>query len=86
MKAALAANNCSSVFWMGNLKNKDLHGDEILSQVSSIASQQSQDLDDENDNDELPEDETNLEDDLGIEAIDEDNTDDSVNSSRSKCF
>lgn len=34
MKAALAANKCSSVFWMGNLKNKDMYGEEILSQVS----------------------------------------------------
>lgn len=33
VKAALAANKCSSVFWVGNLKNKDLQGDEILSQV-----------------------------------------------------
>lgn len=35
VKAALAANNCSSGFWAGNLKNKDLNGDEILSQVIS---------------------------------------------------
>ncbi|XP_060518844.1 Fanconi anemia group D2 protein [Cylas formicarius] len=35
VKAALAANNCSSAFWMGNLRNKDLHGDEIVSQSQS---------------------------------------------------
>ncbi|KAJ8914604.1 hypothetical protein NQ315_017309 [Exocentrus adspersus] len=35
-KAALVANNCSTAFWIGNLRNKDLHGDEILSQDSSV--------------------------------------------------
>uniref|UniRef100_A0A1Q3FAC5 Putative fanconi anaemia protein fancd2 nuclease n=1 Tax=Culex tarsalis TaxID=7177 RepID=A0A1Q3FAC5_CULTA len=32
VKAVLAANDCSDVFWMGNLKNKDLKGDLLLSQ------------------------------------------------------
>lgn len=36
VKAAIAANNCSEVLWMGNLKNRDLRGDEILSQATSI--------------------------------------------------
>lgn len=36
VKAALAANKCSSGFWVGNLKNKNLVGDEILSQVDFI--------------------------------------------------
>lgn len=35
VKAALAANNCSEAFWMGNLKNKDIHGDIIVSQTST---------------------------------------------------
>ena len=30
----LAANNYGDAFWMGNLKNRDLAGDEILSQVN----------------------------------------------------
>lgn len=34
VQAALAANQCSSGFWAGNLKNKDLNGEEILSQVT----------------------------------------------------
>lgn len=34
VKALLAANNVSNVFWMGNLKNKDIHGEEIVSQQS----------------------------------------------------
>lgn len=34
VKAMLAMNKCSSAFWMGNLKNRDLHGEELLSQVS----------------------------------------------------
>uniref|UniRef100_A0A182QES9 Fanconi anemia group D2 protein n=1 Tax=Anopheles farauti TaxID=69004 RepID=A0A182QES9_9DIPT len=33
VKAALVANRCSSVFWMGNLKNKDMQGELIASQV-----------------------------------------------------
>lgn len=33
VRAALEANNCMSGYWAGNLKNKDLNGDEILSQV-----------------------------------------------------
>lgn len=32
VKAALVANNCSTAFWMGNLRNRDLHGEDILSQ------------------------------------------------------
>ncbi|GJQ69554.1 hypothetical protein Trydic_g6650 [Trypoxylus dichotomus] len=32
VKAALVANDCSEAFWMGNLKNRDLDGDEILTQ------------------------------------------------------
>lgn len=37
VKGALAANKCSSAFWMGNLKNKDMQGEEILSQVISLS-------------------------------------------------
>uniref|UniRef100_A0A182JZE5 Fanconi anemia group D2 protein n=1 Tax=Anopheles christyi TaxID=43041 RepID=A0A182JZE5_9DIPT len=33
VKAALVANRCSAVFWMGNLKNKDMQGDLIASQL-----------------------------------------------------
>ncbi|XP_037076918.1 Fanconi anemia group D2 protein homolog [Pollicipes pollicipes] len=33
VKAMLALNGCTDAFWMGNLKNRDLHGEEILSQV-----------------------------------------------------
>lgn len=36
VKGALAANKCSSAFWMGNLKNKNIYGEEILSQTTSI--------------------------------------------------
>ncbi|CAK1548687.1 unnamed protein product [Leptosia nina] len=34
VKAALTANNCSEAFWMGNLKNKNIHGEVITSQQS----------------------------------------------------
>ncbi|XP_053691195.1 Fanconi anemia group D2 protein [Sabethes cyaneus] len=36
VKAILTANGCASVFWMGNLKNKDINGEIILSQGSEI--------------------------------------------------
>ncbi|XP_039629383.1 Fanconi anemia group D2 protein [Polypterus senegalus] len=32
VKAMLALNNCQEAFWLGNLKNRDLQGEEILSQ------------------------------------------------------
>lgn len=35
VKAALAANKCSEAFWMGNLKNKGIHGEVIASQEIS---------------------------------------------------
>ncbi|XP_025834015.1 Fanconi anemia group D2 protein isoform X1 [Agrilus planipennis] len=40
VKAALVANNCSSAFWLGTLKNRDLQGEDILTQ-SSIGSEES---------------------------------------------
>eukprot|EP00111_Clytia_hemisphaerica_P006787 TCONS_00019611-protein len=44
VKAVLAYNNCDGVFWLGNLKNRDLQGNEIQSQVDPT----SQDSEDEN--------------------------------------
>ena len=38
----LAYNNCDSAFWLGNLKNRDLRGNEILSQVASSAASSEQ--------------------------------------------
>lgn len=32
MKMMLAVNKCEDAFWLGNLKNRDLKGEEILSQ------------------------------------------------------
>ncbi|XP_043933530.1 Fanconi anemia group D2 protein isoform X2 [Protopterus annectens] len=34
VKAMLTMNNCQEAFWLGNLKNRDLQGEEILSQSS----------------------------------------------------
>jgi hypothetical protein len=33
VKGMLVANNSPDAFWMGNLKNKTIRGDEIMSQV-----------------------------------------------------
>lgn len=52
VKGALAANKCSTAFWIGNLKNKNIYGEEILSQTTSITgSNLSVDDDDNNDGD-----------------------------------
>ncbi|XP_005799947.3 Fanconi anemia group D2 protein [Xiphophorus maculatus] len=51
VKAMLTLNNCQEAFWMGNLKNRNLKGEEILSQRS----QGSDDDDEEEEGDqELP--------------------------------
>jgi Fanconi anemia group D2 protein len=34
VKAMLVLNNCREAFWLGNLKNRDLQGEEIMSQNS----------------------------------------------------
>lgn len=52
VKAVLAANNCSEAFWMGNLKNKDIHGEVIASQQSIASEESTEDCDEQ-----LPEDE-----------------------------
>lgn len=55
IKAALVVNNCSDSFWMGNLKNKDIHGEDILTQTSTDESEQ------QKSDDELPEDDSDIE-------------------------
>lgn len=98
VKAALAANKYSSAFWMGNLKNKNMYGERVLSQTSSITRST------DNDDDDLPSD--NDSDDDRIEEISSEgskrrrlgqnrnrettsemsDSEDTLNSSRSKCF
>uniref|UniRef100_A0A3P8R1E7 FA complementation group D2 n=1 Tax=Astatotilapia calliptera TaxID=8154 RepID=A0A3P8R1E7_ASTCA len=48
VKAMLTLNNCQEAFWMGNLKNRNLKGEEILSQ-------RSQEEDDDEEEEEQPE-------------------------------
>lgn len=52
VKAALAANNCSEAFWMGNLKNKNIHGEIIATQQSVDSEEPVEDCDEQ-----LPDDE-----------------------------
>ncbi|XP_056647952.1 Fanconi anemia group D2 protein [Diorhabda sublineata] len=47
VKAALVANNCSTAFWMGNLRNRDLQGEEILSQSTVITEDNIRESDEE---------------------------------------
>uniref|UniRef100_A0AAG5DH85 Fanconi anemia group D2 protein n=1 Tax=Anopheles atroparvus TaxID=41427 RepID=A0AAG5DH85_ANOAO len=99
VKAVLVANHCSAVFWMGNLKNKDMQGELIASQAEPEP---------DSDADEPIEDDTTLADD-DIADIDDETGDDgeaaagssrrhralakrnrastsSLKSSQSKCF
>jgi fanconi anemia group D2 protein len=64
VKAALAANKCNSAFWMGNLKNKDLHGEEILSQLSQVVSEVSNGATNSTGEDVIPDDDSEEEDSL----------------------
>ena len=64
VKAMLAANNCIEIFWMGNLKNRDLQGEEILSQASRV-----EDDDDESEGEEeLPEEDDEIDVEVGDDS------------------
>lgn len=52
VKAMLAANGCASAFWMGNLKNKNLKGQEITSQSVNDSSDDQAELPNESSSDE----------------------------------
>ncbi|XP_038553843.1 Fanconi anemia group D2 protein isoform X1 [Micropterus salmoides] len=54
VKAMLTLNNCQEAFWIGNLKNRNLKGEEILSQRS----QGSEDDEDEEQHSPLPQDQS----------------------------
>ena len=43
----LAVNHCHSAFWLGNLKNRDIHGNEILSQSTIMGTADEDDTDSE---------------------------------------
>uniref|UniRef100_A0A3B4XYF2 FA complementation group D2 n=1 Tax=Seriola lalandi dorsalis TaxID=1841481 RepID=A0A3B4XYF2_SERLL len=73
VKAMLMLNNCQEAFWMGNLKNRNLKGEEILSQRSS------DDEEEEEQHSLLPqeqsEDEINIEEDVDPDDITDDSDD-----------
>ena len=49
----LAVNQCHEAFWMGNLKNRDLQGQEIVSQQSTRdRSEETEEPEEEEDDDE----------------------------------
>ncbi|XP_076125182.1 Fanconi anemia group D2 protein [Alosa pseudoharengus] len=47
VKAMLTLNHCQEAFWLGNLKNRDLKGEEILSQRSTQGSEEEDDEEEE---------------------------------------
>jgi Fanconi anemia group D2 protein len=61
VKAALVANGCSAAFWMGNLKNRDLQGEDILSQSTENTTR-----DDEEEDEVMPSDDDNSENDSDV--------------------
>ncbi|XP_068157652.1 Fanconi anemia group D2 protein homolog isoform X2 [Drosophila tropicalis] len=94
VKALLAANNCHSAFHMGNMINRDLHGDAITTPVGSIISE-------ENSDEEIPEDDASVDETIMTDEMAGITTADissssvrpstsggsrSKSSSRSKCF
>ena len=53
LQAMLAVNQCHEAFWMGNLKNRDLQGQEIVSQQSTRdRSEETEEPEEEEDDDE----------------------------------
>ncbi|KAJ2943939.1 hypothetical protein O0L34_g8262 [Tuta absoluta] len=63
VKAALAANNCSEAFWMGNLKNKNIHGEVIATQQSIESEEGTEDCDDQ-----LPDDDSDSDDEMNPDS------------------
>lgn len=59
VKAMLAANGCANAFWMGNLKNKNLKGQEILSQTIS-ESEDEREVPDESSSEEVADEDDNV--------------------------
>ena len=45
----LAVNKCTEAFWIGNLKNRDIRGQEISSQLSSKDKDEDEEQDEEED-------------------------------------
>ncbi|KAM4740758.1 Fanconi anemia group D2 protein [Anableps anableps] len=69
VKAMLTLNNCQEAFWMGNLKNRNLKGEEILSQRSQ-GSDDDDEVEEEGDQESAPPQEQS--DDEGQESDSED--------------
>lgn len=74
VKATLVANNCTVAFWMGNLRNKDLQGEEILSQSTVVT-----EYNDNHSEEELPADESEVD-------VSDGNASDSRESTESEVF
>ncbi|CAL8335444.1 unnamed protein product [Lota lota] len=57
VKAMLMLNNCQEAFWMGNLKNRDLKGEEILSQQAQESEEEEEEEEEQQQQQEQAEDE-----------------------------
>nr|XP_053651378.1 Fanconi anemia group D2 protein homolog [Cherax quadricarinatus] len=59
VKAMLALNKCCNAFWMGNLKNRDLKGEEILTQSARAEAEANEEEEDEEEED-VPDDQSDV--------------------------
>ena len=55
LQAMLTLNKCHEAFWVGTLKNRDIHGQEIMSQ-QSVGEEPTEEEEDEEEGEEMEED------------------------------
>lgn len=66
----LALNECHEAFWMGNLKNRDIQGQEILSQQSTKDDDEKDDDDAANEEMEVDKDDDDDDEEVQYENVD----------------
>ncbi|XP_060079016.1 Fanconi anemia group D2 protein-like [Ylistrum balloti] len=83
VKVMLTVNKCLEAFWLGNLKNRDLKGEEIMSQTSVVEEEKEDESDEE---ESVPDEESDVEMDNQSEAGSDETKGDSDNESCSQMF
>ncbi|XP_021344891.1 Fanconi anemia group D2 protein-like, partial [Mizuhopecten yessoensis] len=85
VKVMLTVNKCLEAFWLGNLKNRDLKGEEIMSQAS-VVEERNEDESDEEETVPEDEEESDVEMDNQSEAGSDQTKENSDNESCSEIF
>ncbi|XP_069142684.1 Fanconi anemia group D2 protein-like [Argopecten irradians] len=86
VKVMLTVNKCLEAFWLGNLKNRDLKGEEILSQASVVEERNGDESEEEEEEEAVAEEESDVEMDNQSEAGSEQTHSNSDNESCSEIF